>query len=317
MSGPPEKDAVATTPESSSTDDASLVAEVRRLSSVSGDSGPDDAHVLGAIRGFAEQFEFWYVRVLCEAVVQYRNLIIKRVNPFIRRIDCDGLSAEQTASKLVEDYNSRNFVTAGGWALEALAVRVGPDNQKSSTTGIDVQRVDPQTGDYHLYVLKSGLVTRNSDILESLKRNSRQAERLLRQGGQTTHVHAHYAIVAGKTNGSFEDGINRPSSAQFWSHMTALSERPALDLVLAIAAVAGRLVRRDVSIHLAAMKSLVADYIAERSNPELVDWPFLARRNMESPSAWLGEDRARHARALEALQRTGYTPMKKTTTKGA
>jgi hypothetical protein len=246
-----------------------------------------------------------------QAVSKYRLLIIKRINPLIRRIECDGLTAAQTAAKLVEDYNARNFVTAGGWALEALAVRVSPHAQKSGAEGIDVQRTDPATGEYHLYVLKSGLVTRNSDILGALKRNARQAEKLLRQAGQSTTVHAHYAILTGKTESSFEDGINRPSSAQVWSHMTELPEREALDLVLAIAAEAGRLVRRDVSEHLTAMKVVVADYIAVRDDPAVVDWPFLARRNMEAPAAWAAEDRQRHQRALQVLLGTGYVPERK------
>lgn len=293
-----------------SSEDDLIVANVRRLSGVAAGTGPDDAHIVAAVRGFADRFEFWYVRVMREAVVKYRQLIIKRINPIIRRIECDGLTTSQTASKLVEDYNARNFVTAGGWALEALAVRINHGNQKSTAEGIDVQRVDVTTGDYHLYVLKSGLVTRNSDILNALKRNARQAEKLLRQDGQNIHVHAHYAIVTGKTESSFEDGINRPSSAEVWSHMTGLPERQALDLVLAIAAEAGRLVRRDMNEHLIAMKTVVADYIADRTNPEVVDWPYLARRNMESATAWSAEDKLRHKRALGILAASGYVPLR-------
>jgi Type II restriction endonuclease EcoO109I len=308
MSGPQNPNISASSP---SDDDAVVVANVRRLSGVPAGSGPDNVHILAAVRGFVDRFDFWYVRVMRGAVAKYRELVIKRINPFIRRIDCDGLTAAQTASKLVEDYNARNFVTAGGWALEALAVRVTQHGQKSATTGIDLQRVDPATGDYHLYVLKSGLVTRNSDILAALKRNARQAEKLLRQDGQHTNVHAHYAIVAGKTESSFDDGINRPSSAEFWSHMTELPERQALDLVLSIAAVAGQLVRRDVSEHLEAMKIVVADYIADHVNPEAVDWVFLALRNMEAPSVWAAEDKDRHRRAIGVLAATGYVPAKK------
>jgi hypothetical protein len=295
-----------------SPEDAAIVANVRRLSGVPvGLTGPGDSNVLAAVRGFVGQFDYWYTRVMRDAVLDYRRLVIMRINPFIRRIECDGLTAAQTASKLVEDYNARNFVTAGGWALEKLAVNIGPNNQKSTAEGIDVQRVDPSTGDYHLYVLKSGLVTRNSDIMSALKRNARQAEKLLRQGGGTTNVHAHYAIVAGKTEASFEDGINRPSSAEFWSHMTGLPARQAIDLVLAVAAEAGRLVRRDASDHINAMKILVADYSASRTDATVVDWEFIARRNMEATKAWIDEDKARHKRASAALIVTGYVPVKK------
>jgi hypothetical protein len=307
MSGPPKLPNANST---SLSDDALVVASVRRLSGIT--EGPDDAHVLAAVRGFVDRFDFWYVRVMRAAVAQYRNLIIKRINPFIRRIECDGFTPEQTADKLVEDYNARNFVTAGGWAIEALAVRVSPFGQKSGAEGIDVQRVDLTTGDYHLYVLKSGLVTRNSDIMSALKRNARQAEKILRQSGKDTRVHAHYAIAAGKTESSFEDGINRPSSAELWSHMTGLPEVAAVDLALAIAAEAGRLVRRDVLSHLAAMKMLVRDYIATRGDIGVVDWEFIARRNMASSTTWITEDKSRHKRACDLLSATGYKPEKKT-----
>jgi hypothetical protein len=290
------------------TEDERIAKEVRRLSGVPKGAGPDDAHIVAAVKGFADSFDFWYVRVMREAVPQYRNLIIKRINPLIRRIELDGLTPDQAANRLVEDYNARNFVTAGGWALEALAVSVSQHGQKSTAEGIDVQRVDPATGDYHLYVLKSGLVTRNSDILNALKRNARKAEKLLHQNGKDTRVHAHYAILAGKTESSFEDGINRPSSAEVWSHMTDLPERGALDLVLAIAAEAGHLVRRDVTTHLNAMKTAVADYISDRRDASMVDWSFLALRNMEAPSMWTAEDKTRHKRALGVLAETGYVP---------
>ena len=294
--------------------DATIVENTRNLSGIKAGIGPDDAHILAAVRGFVEQFDFWYTRVMRGAVAQYRNLIIKRINPFIRRIECEGLSAEMTSSKLVEDYNARNFVTAGGWALEALAIHVSPNGQKSTAAGIDVQRVDTDTGDYHLYVLKSGLVTRNSDILSALKRNARKAEQLLRQGNSKTRVHAHYAIVAGKTESSFEDGINRPSSGEFWSHMTGLPENQAIDLVLAVAAEAGRLVRRDAASHIAAMKLLVADYIADRTCASAVDWEFIARRNLENPAKWKAEDKQRQQRAIASLASTGYVLDKPPTT---
>ena len=134
-----------------------ILSAVRRLSGVT--EGPDDAHVLAAVRGFVRQFDRWYVKVMREAVAKYRTV-----------------------------------------------------------------------------VLKSGLVTRNSDIMSGLKRNARKAEQLLRQDGKNRRVVAHYAIAAGKTESSFEDGINRPSSAEVWAHMTGLPEQAAVDLCLAIAA---------------------------------------------------------------------------------
>jgi hypothetical protein len=47
--------------------------------------------------------------------------------------------------------------------------------------------------------------------------------RLLHQGRTTRNVHLNWAITAGKTSSTFEDGIRRPSSAEFWSEMTGLA----------------------------------------------------------------------------------------------
>jgi len=290
----------------SSAERSQIVANVRRLSGVGAERGPSDPHILSAVIGFADSLEYWYVRVIREAVPEYRNLIIKRINPFVRRIECDGMDAAGTAARLVEDYNARNFVTAGGWALEEMAVRMGPHVQKSPAEGLDVQRVDPETGDYHLYVIKSGLVTRNSDILKSLKKNARQAEKLLKQGRDRVSVVANYAIAAGKTSSTFEDGIRRPSSAEFWSEMTGLPVPQSLDLALAVAAEAGRLVRRDAADHIRAMKTVVADYIAQRDAAGSVDWEYIAVRNMQAEGEWKGEDISRHAKAMANLKATGY-----------
>ncbi len=297
-----------------SAEEATIVANVRRLSKVAaGDGGPSDAQIVAGVKGFAEAFDFWYTRVMREAVPAYRDLIIKRINPFIRRVECDGLGPAATAGKLVEDYNARNFVTAGGWALEELAVCLGVNTKKSTAEGIDVERFDPGTSEYHLYVLKSGLVTRNSDILKALKKNARQAETLLMQGrgSQRVKVFANYAIVAGKTSSTFEDGIRRPSSAEFWSEITGLPDPDCIELALAVAAEAGKLVRRDASAHIDAMKLLIADYIGMRDRPGVVDWEFIALRNMQDDAKWKDQDRERHQRALGKLAATGYVVAKK------
>lgn len=285
---------------------AGIAQSVRDLSQVPEGMGPDDAHITAGVRGFVGAFEYWYTRVVRESVPQYRTLLIKRINPFVRRVQLDPFNAAETARRLIDDYDSRNFVTAGGWALEALASDGSPDAQKSPAEGIDLQRRDPSTGDYHLYVLKSGLVTRNSDIVKQLKRNSRQAEKLLRQGRSTGSVHANWAIGAGKTSSTFEDGVRRPSSAEFWSEMFGLDQDRAVDLALAMTGVAGELIRSDVEAHLEALRLLVADYIASRQDDEVVDWEFIARRNMQTPDNWRQEDQQRHQRALALLASTGY-----------
>lgn len=291
----------------SSASDEEIISEVRKISSVPGTLGPGDAQIAIAVRGFVEAFDYWYIRVMRKAVSKYRNLIIGRVNPMIRRVEFETLSSNDTAFRLVSDYNNRNFVTAGGWALEALAVCICAQGQKSPTAGIDVQRFDPKTGDYHLYVIKSGPVTRNSDILASLKRHARRAEQAIRQSKSKGAVHAYYAIAAGKTTSSFEDGIYRPSSAEFWSQMTGLDERDAVALVLAVARVGGSMVRSDASAHVQALQAVVASYIAKRDTTDQVDWEFLAKRNMQAKAEWQAEDNVRNAEALAVLASLGYS----------
>lgn len=246
-----------------------------------------------------------------EAVPEYRKLIIMRINPFVRRIECDGMNVRDTAHRLVEDYNSRNFVTAGGWAIEALASTGRADVHKSGIAGIDIDRFDPASGEYHLYVLKSGLVTRNSDIVNALKRNARAAEKQLRQSRQTKGVRANYAIAAGKTSSTFEDGVWRPSSGEFWGEMLDLPEDEAVELALAVAAEAGRLVRRDANEHIEALKLVVGDYLAIRADDSIVDWEFLAKRNMQKASQWREEDKTRHERAMTKLATSGYVIQRK------
>jgi hypothetical protein len=293
-------------------DKQAAVAEIRRLSGVPASSGPDDDRLFDAVEAFVEAFDFWYIRVVREAVPDYRNLIVKRINPFVRRIECDGMDTAQTTVRLVESYIARNFVTAGGWAIEALATEGRDEVQKSGITGIDIDRFDRASGEFHLYVLKSGLVTRNGDIIAALKRNARAAERQLRQSRKTKSVRANYAIAAGKTSSSFEDGVWRPSSGEFWGEMFDLPEEEAVELALAIAAVAGRLVRRDADDHIAALKLVVADYIDDRQARGAVDWEFIAKRNMQKPATWVTEDRARHEQAMVALTASGYVVRPKT-----
>lgn len=284
-------------------DSPSKVAKaVRALANLGPAEGPDDKHISGAVAAFAAQFEYWYVRVIREAVPEYRRLIIKRINPFIRRIEFEGLSSSDMAARLVEDYTRRNFVTAGGWALEAMARAGAVDVQKSGAAGIDLQRFDPETGDYYLYVLKSGLVTRNSDIVNALKGASRKAEKLLKQDRSTGTVHAHYAILAGKTTASFEDGVHRPASGDFWGDMFRLPPDKAIDLALGIAATAGSLIRHDASEPIAQMTLLVETYIGMAEDPTKVDWEFLATLTLRQKSTWEAADRARHANAVAALK---------------
>lgn len=291
-------------------DSDDIIANVRRLSGVQAGVGPDDRYIAAAVNGFEEVFNYWYIRVMRDVVKKYRSILIPRINPFIRRLQYEGTDCPTFATKIVEEYNNRNFVTAGGWALERLARSVNPEIQKSAATGIDLQRSDPTTSEYHLYVLKSGLVTRNSDIVSALKRNSRFAEKLLRQSDPSAKVTSNWVIAAGKTTSTFEDGVRRPSSAEFWAEVMKLPENEAVELALAIAAEAGRLIRSDATEHIQALQTVVASSVASPNDPLQVDWGFLKVRNFQPKAVWAVEDKLRHARALEALRDTGYGAVK-------
>jgi hypothetical protein len=289
--------------------DEEIVEHVRAAAGVAAaDGGPDDEHIVAGVRGFVDAFDYWYIRFLeTGAIPKYRSNIIARINPFIRRIDCDGLTAYETAERIVDVYSERNFVTAGGWALEELAARASVDAQKSAAEGIDLQRHVSATDAYHLYVVKSGPITRNSDILAALKRNAKDAEMRLRQAQGTASVTANYATAFGTLKTSFKDGVRRPSSAAFWSEMLDLPEDKAIDTALAMVAEAASIMRHsEAASHLKALKALVADYISRRDDDAVVDWEFIATRNMRDRSVWKADDAARHKRAHLRLIDSGY-----------
>ena len=276
------------------------MARVRAAAGLTEGEGPSDTRLLAGIQGFVRSFDFRYIKVVRNAVAKYRPLIVGRVNPLIRKMQLEGDSAATVASRLVDDWAARNFVTAGGFAIEELAIGVGANVEKSSTEGIDLQEYTDTNGtlDYDLYVLKSGPVTRNSDILKALKTNSKKAEQLLRQNRSVRSVTAHYAIATGKTSSSFEDGVNRPSSEELWAKITGLDKTRAVDLVVAMATEGGALVEQDAAEMLEGLRRLVAAYIEKPDGSGEVDWDWLVSRTMRDRKEWITEDRQRHKRAL-------------------
>lgn len=283
-----------------------LAASIREAAGLDSNEGPSDAAIESAVQEFAGQFAFWFTRVIAQSVAKYRTLIIGRINALIRPIEFDGLSTEAVAARLVSDYVNRNFVTAGGWAIERMAIAIAEASGggKASSRGIDLERSDAKGR--HLYVIKSGKVTRNSDILSKLKQHAREAEKLIRQGGAKIAVFANYVVATGATSSTFEDGIHRPSSGEFWSEVTGLPEPKALALVAEIAKAAGRQVTRNTDAHIGAMVTLVQAYLADESAPEKVDWQFVFKLTMTKKEGWAAEDKVRHARAMAALAATGY-----------
>lgn len=290
---------------------ASVAAVVRTAAGLEAGEGPSNEAIESAVAEFAGQFEYWFTRVIAKSVGKYRILIVRRINALIRPIEFDGLSVDDVATRLVTDYVNRNFVTAGGWAIEKLAIAIAATTggTKAASRGIDLERTDGP-GNRHLYVIKSGTVTRNSDILSKLKQHARDAERLIRQGGAKVAVFANYVVATGATASTFEDGIHRPSSGEFWSEVTGLSEPKALALVSEIAKVAGRQVAKDTDAHIAALVMLVRTYVCDPNDPANVDWPFIFKITMTRKEGWITEDASRHQRAIAALTESGYTIIK-------
>lgn len=288
-----------------------LADDVRQKAGLDQGHGPTDENIEAAVAGFAHQFHYWYTRVMANAVHDYRKLIIARINPFVRQVEFQGQAADAVSERLVLDYSNRNFVTAGGWAIEKMAIALGANNAKAAAEGIDLHRIDPRTGDQHLYVIKSGTVTRNSDILKALKAHAQKAEKLINQGGGKNRVFANYAVATCATSSTYHDYIYRPSSAQFWSEITDLPPSQALDLVREIARAAGRVIKMDSKPHTDALTLLTGAYIETEPGSNEVDWSFLFDRNMRERKSWAAEDAKRHKQARDALAETGYTLLKK------
>jgi hypothetical protein len=292
-----------------SEDRQTLIDEIRVACGVLPDEGPTDQDITNALDGFAGQFDYWFDRVIANAVKQYRKLIVARINPFVRGIEYQGFTATRVAHELVRDYTNRNFVTAGGWAIEKMAIALGSKNAKAAATGIDLHKIDPKTGAQHLYVIKSGTVTRNSDILSALKRHAESARKLLVQGGSRVSVFANYAVAAGATTSTYHDNIYRPSSAAFWADVTELGEDKAMRLAYAISRAAANLIRREAQPHIEAMEALVTDYIRRPGTADDVDWDFIFDRTMKERRTWQAEDVARHKFAWAKLLTNGYAPV--------
>lgn len=287
-----------------------MVVQLRKTCAISPDEGPTDTDISNAIDNFAGQFDYWYDRVMAHAVPKYRDVVISRINPFVRGIEFQAMSPPEAADNLVRDYANRNFVTAGGWAIEAMAIALGGKNSKAAATGIDLHKIDPATGAQHLYVIKSGKVTRNSDILAALKRHAAQAQKLLIQGGSKVQVFANYAVAAGATESTYSDHVHRPSSARFWSEVTELDEDKAMMLAYEVSKAAANIIRREAQPHIEAMKLLVGSYIADPKDATRVDWAFLFDRSMKTKAVWKDEDAMRHQAGMTRLTATAYTLIK-------
>lgn len=274
-------------------------AEALRLQAglVAGE-GPPPENVKAALDVYVRQFDWWYGKQWHTILSNYVTRIVRRVNPFVRRAQHGDCSSRALAEAVVGDWDSRNFVTAGGQALEALAIAIGKNCQKAIAEGIDVQRIEPaDPSKLHLYTVKSGAVTRNTDIVSKMKINLRKAERLARQSPGIGTVRLNYATCVGTLATTLADGVYRPSSAQFWSEVMELPEDKAVRLLWAVTESAAQWILWPERNRRALIEA-VAAYVGAAEAPERVDWEFLVRVVTQPPAAYKAEHVRRHGLAV-------------------
>ena len=239
--------------------------------------GPTPELVQAGIAAYVHQFEFWYTKQWDTIISNYFARLIKRANPFVRRAQHGDATPMDLATALVADWDSRNFVTAGGQALEALAISIGKNCQKAIAEGVDIQRVIPtDSTKMFLYTVKSGAITRNTDIVSKMKTNLRKAERLAKQNPNITQVELNYATCVGTPSTTVADGIRRPSSACFWSEIMELSEDSAIKLLWAVTETASGMIALPDENRKVLIKR-VATYLESSDFPSRTDWAYLIK----------------------------------------
>lgn len=274
-------------------------AEALRLQAgLAAGEGPPPENVRAALDVYVRQFDWWYGKQWHTILPDYVKRIVRRINPFVRRAQHGDCSSHALAEAVVGDWDSRNFVTAGGQALEALAIAIGKNCQKAIAEGVDVQRTEPaDPSKLHLYTVKSGAVTRNTDIVSKMKINLRKAEKLARQSPGIGTVRLNYATCVGTLATTLADGVYRPSSAQFWSEVMELPEDKAVRLLWTVTESAAQWIRWPERNRRALVEE-VAAYVGTAEDPERVDWEFLVRVVTQPPTAYKAEHVRRHGLAV-------------------
>jgi hypothetical protein len=267
--------------------------------------GPSPERIQAAVQVYVSQFDFWYTKQWTSILDDYVERMVRRANPYVRRTQHGDCSPTDFAEALVSDWDSRNFVTAGGQALEAMAIAIGEHCKKAAAEGVDIERrvpADPST--VHLYVVKSGAVTRNTDIVGSMKKNLRAAGKRLMQNHGIKNVVLNYATCVGTTNSTMADGVLRPSSARFWSEITDVGEAQAMSLVWGVTEAAASSVSRPTK-NRAALVAQVASYVEDQADKRRMDWAFLVKTVSEPTASY----RAEHERRDKAARERGAAIM--------
>lgn len=268
-------------------------------------TGPSARKIQRALQTYVEQFDFWYTAQWTTILGNYVERVVRRINPYVRRAQHGDCTPEELATALVADWDSRNFVTAGGQALEAMAIDLGKDCEKAGAEGVDIERRPPRDpATVHLYVVKSGAVTRNTDIVGKMKQNLRAAARRLQQNPGVRNVVLNYATCVGTTNSTNADGVLRPSSARFWSEIMDVPEDKAMALVWAVTNAAAAVITRP-EVNRRALVTQVAAYIANPRSPTRIDWEFLVKTVSKPPRSY----RAEHGQRDTEARRRGEAVM--------
>ncbi len=257
--------------------------------------GPSPERIQAALDTYVAQFDSWYAGQLKRILDDYVS-IVRRINPYVRRAQYGDCTAHELAEAVVNDWDSRNFVTAGGQALEALAIAAGKDCQKAIAEGVDLQRTEPADASaLHLYTVKSGAITRNTDIVNKMKQNLRKAEKLARQNPGIKNVRLNYATCIGTFRSTLADGVHRPSSPQFWSEVMELPEEKAIRLLWLITAESAKTITW-VKVNRQAVIAQVAAYIAKEGS-DRVDWEFVVKATNFPWKSYAEEHKKRDAAA--------------------
>lgn len=274
--------------------------EMRAAAGLAEGEGPSPARIQRAVSVYVQQFDWWYGKQLRQIMDSYVEKIVRRINPYVRRAQLGDCTATDLAEAAIASWESRNFATAGGNALEALAIAIGPNCQKAVGTGLDIQRVSPEDLEtLSLYVLKSGAITRNSDILAKMKQNVRKAEQLARQHPGTKVVRLNYAIAAGTFTNTFSDGVHRPSSPQFWSEIMELQQDKAIRLLWLVTDEAAKHIR-SIERNRKSLVAKVAAYLAKEGTTDEADWDFLLKVANHPWRTYKAEHERRKRRAEDA-----------------
>lgn len=163
-----------------------------------------------------QEFETVFARPFDERLLSLRMKdVIKNKNPYLYR--ASGIrTCEDLVRRVLQDYVSASVEGYFGKFFEAVARVVSGGVKPVGGGEVDL---DVRIGEVaHLYVIKSGAKGFNSSSYDKAKRDLNSAERRLRQDRVRTEKKIAFAY--GRKRTTFEEGIERLSSQQFWAEVS-------------------------------------------------------------------------------------------------